>query len=181
MSRKFAAALFATVLLPIGALAQQAAMSAGVAGADTVSVPLACLVTGIPVIGSQTATRDQVISATATTHVYQNDTFTVALTPAPGNESADLGSGATLRNIRNLHYRTSVPANSQLVGQAAWSGGSGLNSTPTISSTNNGAAGTVVEVTVPGPINAGTNYQLPTVTMTLKATGAAPESRVTAD
>src|SRR6185369_16970627 len=115
------------------------------------------------------ATRNQPITTTTVSHVTRNNNFTVAISPDPGNESSDLGSGATLKQIKNLHYRTSVPASAKLVGSATLSGGSGLNSTPTISSTPNGAAGTIIEVTVPGPINAGQNYQLPTVNENLQA------------
>ncbi|MEO6469367.1 MAG: Calx-beta domain-containing protein, partial [Acidimicrobiia bacterium] len=178
MGKKFAAIL-STIALSSTALVTALIGAVGLsglwavpAGADTVAVPLSCLVSNVPVIGSQTATRNQGISTTTVTHVYQNDTFSVAISPSPGNESADLGSGATLRTIRNLHYRTTVPANSQLVGSATLSPGSGLNSTPSISQTGT-AAGSTIEVTVPGPINAGTNYQLPTVNMTLRATGTA--------
>src|SRR4051812_21019711 len=142
------------------------------AAADTVSVPLSCQVTNVPVIGSQSATRDQVITTTTVSHVYQNGTYGVAISPAPGNESSDLGSGASLVNIRDLHFRTSVPANSQLQGLAFLSGGSGPLGAVSISQTGTGA-GSIVEVTVPGPIPSNTNYQLPTVNMNLKAIGSA--------
>ena len=166
MRIRLASALAAVLLVPIVTITGTALQTAAPAGADNVTVPLSCLVTNVPVLGSQTANRDQAITTTAVTHVYQNNTYAVAISPAPGNESSDLGSGATLQNIRNLQFRTSVPANSTIVGSPSLSGGSGLNSTPTIS-----LVGSLITVTVPGTINSNTNYQLPTVNMTLRATG----------
>src|SRR5690242_5930805 len=175
MRTKFGAILPALALSTTAFLVGLGTVGAAPPGADSfpVNVPLSCQVTGTPAIGSTPASRNQPITTTTVSHVFQNGTFTVAISPDPGNESSDLGSGATLKNIRNLHYRTSVPVNSKMIGSASLSGGSGLNSTPSITSTPNGAAGSIVEVTVPGPINAGQNYQLPTVNMTLQATGSA--------
>ena len=168
MRTRLTAAIAAVLLIPFVSITGAVLEGAAPAGADNVSVPLSCLVSNVPVIGSQTATRDQPVTTTAVTHVYQNDTFAVAISPAPGNESSDLGSGATLNNIRDLKFRTATPANATLVGSPTLSGGSGLNSTPSIS-----VVGSLITVTVPGPINANTNYQLPTVNMTLQATGSA--------
>ena len=176
MGKKFTAILSTLALSSTAFLAAAGTVGVDAAGAATfsVNVPLSCLVSDVPVIGSQTASRNQPITTTTSvSQVFQNGTYSVAISPDPGNESSDLGSGATLKNIRNLHYRTTVPPNAKLVGSATLSGGSGLNSTPSITSTPNGAAGTLIEVTVPGPINAGTNYQLPTVNETLQAVGPA--------
>ena len=172
MRTKFGAILSVLALSATAFLAAAETVGVTPAGADSATVPLSCLVTNVPVIGSQTATRDQLVTTTSVTHVYQNGTYSVAMSPAPGNESSDLGSGATLNNIRDLHFRTSVPANSQLQGSAFLTGGSGPLGAVSISQTGT-AAGSVVEVTVPGPIPANTNYQLPTVNMNLKAIGSA--------
>jgi hypothetical protein len=167
MRRKLAAVVAAVALVPVGVIGSLLE-SASPAGASSVSLSLSCNTTNVPVVGSQTSTRIQVINTTAVDHAYQNGTFTVALTPAAGNESSDLGSGATLRYIRDLKYRAAVPANAQLLSFSI-SGGSGLGSgTPSVS-----LSGSTITVTVPGQIPPNTNYQLPTLNMTLKATGSA--------
>ena len=133
------------------------------------SLSLSCNTTNVPVVGSQTSTRIQVINTTAVDHVYQNGTFTVAVTPQPGNESSDLGSGATLRYIRDLEYRVGVPANSQLLVllDLRW-----LRPRERHAEQSSLSGSTLVDH-VPGQIQPNTNYQLPTLNMTLRATGSA--------
>ena len=109
MRKKFWAVVSAIALIPISVITGAVLEDATPAGADTVTLPLSCLVSPVPVVGSLTTTRNQVITSTTVDHVYQNGTFTVAITPAPGNESSDAGSGATLRYIRDLRYRVQRP------------------------------------------------------------------------
>ncbi len=135
---------------------------------DSVSLPLTCLTSNVPVVGSQTSGRNQPLVSTAPDHVYQNGTFSVSIAPAASNESSDLGSGATLKNVHDLHYKVNVPPNSSLLSFSI-SGGFGLGSgTPSVQQ-----VGSAIQVNVPGPIFPGVNYQLPQINMSLRATGAA--------
>ena len=119
-------------------------------------------------IGSQTSIRNQSTTATAVDHVYENETFTLAVSAAPANESSDLGSGATLNNIRDFRVKAPIPANAELV-SFSLTGGSGIGSGPnTITQ-----SGTNLVMTVPGPVQPDTTFQLPTINMTLRATGPA--------
>ena len=168
MRTKFGAILSTVALTSTAFIAVAATVGVQPAAADTVNVGFNCLTTNIPVLGQQASTRNQGITTTAVSHVYQNNTFSVAITTAAGSESSDLGSGAVLNYIFNLHIYVPIPANSTLLSYSI-SGGSGLGGgTPTIA-----LSGSRLILTVPGNINSNTTYQLPTVNMTLRATGAA--------
>src|SRR5689334_9811483 len=167
MRRKLVALLSAVALIPLGVISSGVLEDVAPAGADSVSLPLSCQTTGVPVIGSQTSTRNQPLVSTAPDHVYQNANFTVSIAPAASNESSDLGSGATLKNVHDLHYKVNIPANSTLQSFNI-SGGFGLNSTPSVQQ-----VGSTIQINVPGPIFPGQNYQLPQLNMSLRATGSA--------
>ncbi len=166
--RKRFGAILSTIALTSGALvATVATVGVQPAAADTVTVGFNCLTTNIPVLGQQGSTRNQGITTTAVSQIYQNNTFNVAITTAPNLESADLGSGAVMNYVYNLHIYVPIPANSTLISYSI-SGGSGLGGgTPSIA-----LSGSRLIMTVPGNIASNTTYQLPTINMTLRATGA---------
>ncbi|MGC4942526.1 hypothetical protein [Kribbella sp. DT2] len=71
--------------------------------------------------------------------------------------------GFKLKEVRDLSLRIPIPANAQYV--SGWlSGGSGLNSTPSIQ-----ASIGVATLRVAGPIAGGASYKLPQLTVHLKA------------
>ncbi|MEP6623904.1 MAG: hypothetical protein ABJC79_05650, partial [Acidimicrobiia bacterium] len=167
MRKRLGAILSTIALSSTACIAVATTVGVQPAGADVVTVGFNCLTSGIPVLGQQASVRSQGITTTAISQIYQNNTFNVAITTAPGLESSDLGSGATMNYIYNLHVYVPIPANSQLVSYAI-SGGYGLGSgTPTIALNSSRLI-----LTVPGHINSNTTYQLPTITMNLRATGA---------
>ena len=102
----------ASVALAVGTFVALTADAPPVA-ADTsnVTVPLTCQTSGIPIVGSQTSTKDQGTITVAPASVFQNDVFTISIGAPPETESSDLGSGATLNNIHDLHVYLPVPAN----------------------------------------------------------------------
>ena len=71
--------------------------------------------------------------------------------------------GFKVKEVRDLSLRVPIPTNSRYVG-ATLSGGSGLGSTPTVEATNG-----VVTIKVAGPIPGGAGYQLPSLTVKLRA------------
>lgn len=78
-------------------------------------------------------------------------------------------SGQTIQNLNAVVVKFPVPAGSSFV-SASVSGGSNLGSgTPTVAN-NSG----VITLTVPGNLAGGSTAVLPTVTVNLTATGAAP-------
>jgi len=90
----------------------------------------------------------------------------VKITPDPMTIPTS-ASGYTLNNINTVKIRFPVPTGSTFV-SATLSGASNVGSgTPTVAQ-----SGGVITLTVPGNLNAGTVATLPTVTLTLKATGA---------
>lgn len=114
---------------------------------------------------TSTFTLNQGLTASAPDTVAAGAQASGTLAPAP-NTVPTSAAGYTVQKIRNLVLTAPVPANSSYV-SATLSGGSGLNSTPTIAQSN----GTIT-LTVPGPIAGGASFQLPTITLTLKATGS---------
>ena len=143
-------------------------MGVAPAAADTVGVPLSCQVSNVPVVGTQTQTTIQTTTATAIDHLYQNGTFNLSITAAPTSQASDLGSGATLRYLHDFSVFIPVPANSTLVSFSI-SGGTNLGTGP--NTINQSGSNLVMHV--PGPIQPNTTYQLPTLNMTLRATGPA--------
>ena len=123
MGKKFAA-IFSTIALSstafvtalIGAIGL-GGLWAAPAGAATVSVPLSCQTTNIPVLGSSVSTRSQDTIGTAPATVAQNGTFTMSVQPVPETLASDAGSGATLKYVQDFRVHVPVPAN------ATWGGG----------------------------------------------------------
>jgi len=141
-------------------------LNAPPAGADNVTVPLTCQTSGIPVVGSQTSAKDQATITAAPAAVFQNELFHLTLTAPPETEGSDLGSGATLNNIHDLHLHLPIPANSTIQ-SFSFTPGFGYGS-GTVTLTQ---VGSKLVLYIPGPIPANQQWKLPTVDMFLKATG----------
>ncbi|MFD5427690.1 cyclase [Streptomyces sp. NPDC127084] len=157
--------------MALAAGAALAGIAAAPAAAATTPLTFACQATP-PVGGAQTFEVASGVHATAPASVTAGSTFRVSLAPTTMTVPGSV-SGYTVKNISNIKLSMPVPANSTLVGQSL-SGGSGLGSgTPSVS-----ASGGTVTMTVPGPINGGATFTLPTVNLDLKA-GAAGSSITT--
>lgn len=112
--------------------------------------------------GRHTVSLRQNVDAQAPAAVRANTRFTIAVHSQPGTLPSDV-KGFKLQEVRDLTLRVPVPANSSYVG-AVLTGGSGLNSNPTVQ-----LEGSTAVVKVPGPIPGGANYQLPTLSVRLKS------------
>jgi dehydratase len=104
--------------------------------------------------------------ATAPQAVKPGGEVEVVIEPEPFTVNAGT-SGGTVTQISNLVWRIGIPANASLVSQeiSGWANVGSATPTSTVSGGN-------VVITVPGPILSGTPATLPTLTMTLTATGA---------
>src|SRR4051794_8796112 len=164
MRTRFGAAVTSVVLLA-ASFVSAVAFDASPAAADTfnASVPLACQTTGIPVVGTQTSSRDQLTSTVAPASAFVNDVFNISISAPPETESSDLGSGATLRNIHDLHLYVPFPANATVQG-FSFSPGFGYGS-GTVSLTQSGSK---LDLYVQGPIPSNQQWKLPTINMTVK-------------
>ncbi|WP_350278573.1 hypothetical protein [Kribbella sp. HUAS MG21] len=123
--------------------------------------------------GRHTVSLRQAVDAQAPATVRPNSRFTIAVRLQPGTLPGEV-KGFKLKEVRDLTLRLPVPANSSYLG-ARLTGGSGLNSTPTVH-----LDGTVAVVKVAGPIPGGATYQLPTLSIRLKSgrRGTAIETRL---
>ena len=104
----------------------------------------------------------QVVDAKAPATVPPNTRFTIAVDLKPGSLPGEV-KGFQLKEVRDLSLRVPIPANSSYV-SAKLTGGSGLNSTPTVHLDRG-----VAVVKVAGPIPGGANYQLPSLSVRLKS------------
>jgi dehydratase len=112
--------------------------------------------------GRHTISVKQAVDAQAPAVVPANSRFTVAVHLQPGTLPSEV-KGFKLKEVRDLTLRIPVPANSSYV-SARLTGGSGLNSTPTVQLEGNTAV-----VKVAGPIPGGASYQLPDLSVRLKS------------
>ncbi len=141
------------------------------ASADTTSTTLSfnCNATNVPFVGSTTLTQALGFDTTAPASVEAGSTFQVAVVSQPlqipSSQSAS-GVSATVNHITNVTVRIPLPANATYV-SSSLSGGSNLNSTPTLN-----LVGSNLELKIPGPLAGGSTVQPPTVIVNLRATGA---------
>ncbi|MEV8373726.1 hypothetical protein AB0P21_13355 [Kribbella sp. NPDC056861] len=112
--------------------------------------------------GKQTFQLRQGVDAKAPATVRSGQRFTVAVDLKPGSLPAEV-KGFKLKEVRDLQLRIPVPPNTSFV-SATLTGGSGLGSTPTLERN-----GSVVTIRVGGPLPGGAAYQLPTLSVRLKA------------
>lgn len=139
----------------------------GIASADTsATITLSC-VAHAPIIGDQSETEAISVSTAAPAAVQPGATFSLTTT-FPVDNIAASQSGGTVSSVKNLSYKLPVPANSTFVA-ATLSGG--FNYGGSASATLQGSASTgYVQYSVPGPIPAGQDFQVPALTLQLTAT-----------
>jgi dehydratase len=112
--------------------------------------------------GRHTISIRQAVDAQAPAVVPANSRFTIAVHLQPGTLPGEV-KGFKLKEVRDLTLRVPVPANSSYV-SARLTGGSGLNSTPSVQLEGNTAV-----VKVAGPISGGAGYQLPDLSVRLRS------------
>jgi dehydratase len=108
-------------------------------------------------------TLDQSVNSNAPATVAPGGALAVTIDPGPNTVPAS-GGGRTIQEINTMALKLPIPANSTFV-SASLSGGAGLGTTPpTI-----GKVGNDVVLNVKGPLKGGASFELPTVTINLKA------------
>jgi dehydratase len=112
--------------------------------------------------GKHTFSLKQAVIAKAPTSVKAGAGFTVAVDLKPGQLPAEV-KGFKLKDVRDLTLRIPVPNNTWFI-SGRLIGGSGLGSTPTLEH-----SGRVITVRLGGPVPGGSAYQLPTLSVRLKA------------
>lgn len=112
--------------------------------------------------GRQTFSLRQGVNATAPATVKPGARFTIAVDLNPGSLPGEV-KGFKLKEVRDLSLRIPVPHNTSYV-SAHLSGGSGLGSTPTVEHRDG-----IITIRVNGPIPGGSGYQLPSLSVRLKA------------
>ncbi|GAA0608468.1 hypothetical protein HPO96_31045 [Kribbella sandramycini] len=157
-------------LLILGAAVLPLVAGAGVAAAAPVA-SYACRAD--TKFGKHLLSLRQGVDAKAPATVKPNHRFSITVDLKPGSLPGEV-KGFKLKEVRDLRLRVPIPANSSYV-SATLTGGSGLNSTPSVR-----LEGRVAVISVAGPIAGGANYQLPTLTVRLKAgrRGAVIETRL---
>jgi dehydratase len=115
--------------------------------------------------GKQTFSLKQGVDAKAPATVKAGAGFTMAFDLKPGSLPSEV-KGFKLKDVRDLTLRVPVPNNTWFI-SGRLIGGSGLGSTPTIEH-----SGRVVTVRLAGPVPGGSAYQLPTLSVRLKAGGS---------
>lgn len=111
-------------------------------------------------------TLNETVDVTAPDSVTAGDTFTVVVDPTPGQLPTEV-DGYTVERVEDMRLKVPVPDNSTFV-DATLSGGS--DNLGTVDITVNNGIGTIY---VSGPLQGGESYELPTVTITLEASGPA--------
>ncbi|WP_163511689.1 cyclase [Fodinicola acaciae] len=150
-------------LTAIAALAVAPILAISGAAVAATTITFQCRASAAGQTADFSLNQDVTPSAPAT--VAAGGSLAVVVDPAPNTVPAEAG-GYTVRNVQSLVLKMPVPANSTYV-SATLAGGSGLNSTPTIA-----LEGSDVVLKVPGPVNGGANFELPTVTLNLTAGGS---------
>jgi dehydratase len=112
--------------------------------------------------GHQQFSLRQGVSASAPEVVKPGAVFEIVVTADSGSLPGEV-KGFKVKEVRDLSLRVPIPANSSYVA-ASLNGGSGLGSAPTVEATNG-----VVTIKVSGPIPGGAGYQLPSLTVKLRA------------
>ncbi|MFF3940486.1 cyclase [Streptomyces phaeofaciens] len=165
----------ARLRLPMAAAAALALACLIVGPASAADTPLNLDCQAKPPIGSaQTLTLAAGVDGTAPDTVPSGSSFSATLATQPMTVPGSV-SGYTIKSIKNIALRAPVPANATLTGTSL-SGGSGTGSgTPTVT-----VSGGEIVMTVPGPINGGQSFTLPTLTLdlTAAASGGVIETRL---
>lgn len=118
-----------------------------------------------PIVGDTSVQQQLTFSTDAPAEVEAGSTFNAVVSPGAITIPTEQ-SPATISSITNVKMRIPVPANAQFV-SASLSGGINTGSgTPTVA-----RQGNIIEVSMPGPLVAGSVVTPPVVTAILKATG----------
>ncbi|GLW93684.1 cyclase [Actinokineospora globicatena] len=147
-----ALSIAALVALPLVALAPPAA-------AVPVTVNYACQATALGTTYPATLTQPLDVSAPAS--VAAGGALSVVIDPQAASIPATVGT-YTLKRVQNLTFKVPIPANSTYV-SSSLSGGSGVGAT------NLSVSGGVATLTAAGPVNGGSTFELPTITLNLTA------------
>lgn len=148
-------------MIVLGAVAA-VGLATGAASAADVQLSLACQATP-PIGGAQTFTIGAGVNGTAPSSVASGSAFAVSLAPDPITVPSSV-NGNTVNSISDLKLSAPVPANATLNSETI-SGGSGLGSgTPTLT-----VSGGTLTMNIPGPINGGSTFTLPTLNLNLTA------------
>ncbi|WP_279582500.1 hypothetical protein [Fodinicola feengrottensis] len=150
-------------LATITALAVVPVLTLGTAASATQTAMYKCQATAVGQTADFTLNQDLDASAPAT--VAAGGAVAVVIDPA-SNQIPGSAGGYTIKNVQDLSLNIPVPANATFV-SATLVGGSGLNSTPTVA-----LSGSNVVLSVPGPVNGGSTFELPTITLNLTAGGS---------
>ena len=153
--RPRAFAVAAAALIPLVGLVAPAS-------AASFTVTFACQANA-PIVGPQAATFTQNAEVTAPATVAPGGSLAVVIDPAVNTVPATV-SGYTVKNINTFALKIPIPANSTYV-SSTLTGGSGLGSAaPKIT-----VASGVATLSFSDPISGGATFELPTVTVNLKA------------
>ncbi|GAA3587144.1 hypothetical protein [Kribbella ginsengisoli] len=112
--------------------------------------------------GKHTFSLKQGVNAKAPATVKAGTGFTIAVQLKPGSLPAEV-RGFKLKEVRDLTLRIPVPNNTWFI-SGRLIGGSGLGSTPTLEH-----SGRVITIRLGGPVPGGSAYQLPILSVRLKA------------
>jgi dehydratase len=112
--------------------------------------------------GHQHFSLRQGVGASAPAVVKPGALFEIVVQADAGSLPGEV-KGFKVKEVRDLSLRVPIPTNSRYV-SATLSGGSGLGSSPSVEATNG-----VVTIKVAGPIPGGAGYQLPSLTVRLRA------------
>lgn len=133
---------------------------AGVASADTQAVNYSCQGKAAGI--TNTTSLAQNVDSAAPATVAPGGALTITLTPDLNTVPTSAGA-FTVKSVKNLTLAVPIPANSTLV-SFSLSGGSGLGGDPSAAQVGNN-----IVTSVPGPLNAGAQFQLPALTLNLTA------------
>ncbi len=158
------ASLFTPVLLLCTALLTAVGAPLASAAITNATVDFAC-VAHAPIVGDQNVDQQLTFSTDAPSTVEAGSTFNVVVSPGTITVPASM-SGVTVNSITNVKMRIPLSANAQYISGSA-AGGANYGGAASVA-----LVGGNIEVTMPGPLNGGATVTPPTVTTTLKATGA---------
>lgn len=158
------ASLFMPVLLVCTALLNVVGTPLASAAVTNATVDFNC-VAHAPLVGNTNVAQQLTFSTDAPAEVEAGATFNAVVSPGPIVIPTQQAP-ATINSITNVKMRIPVPANAQFI-SASLSGGVNIGSgTPSVS-----LQGSIIEVSMPGPLAAGATVTPPTVTALMKATG----------
>lgn len=153
MRGKALAAVLLTAALAIAALPGTAQAATQIVGYQCLGYTPAGIITG-------TAYQD-IADVTAPATVAPHATLTIQITPAPNTIPAEINN-RPVEHVRDIAWKLRLPSNADYV-STTLSGGYGTGPV------NVSRLGNALWFTIVGPIAGGTDFQLPTISITLQA------------